>query len=211
MSNIEELSERALDLIIQYEVGGSKKYYDRFLAKPSWPTGASGVTIGFGVDLGYESEILEDLKEILTSSQISRLKRVVGLRGSRAQQAVSGVRDILIPWDFAFDYFVKKTIPKYIQETIEAFPGSQELPDDAFGALVSIVFNRGGLIDSSDRRREMRNIRDILANDGITNDSILRIADEVEAMKRLWPDNYKSDNDLHDRREAEAELIRSCV
>lgn len=205
------LSEKAIKLIIQYEVGGTQRYYDRYLARPSWPGGSSGVTIGFGVDLGYESEVLEELEDILTNDQIKRLNRVVGLKGNRAQSAISGVRDIIIPWDFAYDYFIKKTIPKYIDQTLEAFPGSENLPDDAFGALVSIVFNRGPLIDSSDRRREMRNIRDILISEGITNDTILRTADEVRAMSRLWPDNIKSDNDLHDRRHAEADLIESCV
>lgn len=210
MCNI-QLSENAIELILQFEIGGSKKYYDRFLAKPSWPGGASGVTIGFGVDLGYEAEILKDLATFLSTSQITRLKRVVGLKGTRAQQAVSGVRDIVIPWDFAYNYFLEKTAPKYIQETINTFPGSENLPDDAFGALVSIVFNRGGLVDSSDRRKEMRNIRTLLATNEISNDIILQIADEVKSMSRLWPDNTKSDNDLHDRRYAEAKLIEDCV
>lgn len=210
MSNI-TLSEKALDLILQFEIGGSKKYYERYLARPSWPEGASGVTICFGVDLGYEAEILTDLGNILSPNQIARLKRVVGLRGSRAKAAISGVRDIVIPWDFAYNYFLEKTAPKYIKQTLEAFPGSEDLPDDAFGALVSLVFNRGPLIDSTDRRKEMRNIRTILATEGVTNDSILRIAEEVKSMARLWPDNVKSDNDLHDRRLAEANLIESCV
>lgn len=210
MSNI-KLSENAIDLILRFEIGGSRKYYERYLSRPSWPEGSSGVTIGFGVDLGYEAEILSSLGSILSSDQIARLKRTVGLKGSRAKQAVSGVRDIVIPWDFAYNYFVTKTAPKYIKETLEAFPGSEDLPDDAFGALVSIIFNRGPLIDSTDRRKEMRNIRDILANDGVTNDSIARIADEVRSMARLWPDNVKSDNDLHDRRLAEAKLIEECI
>lgn len=214
MANIKKLSDRAMALLLRFEIGGSQKYYDRYLSHPTWPTGASGVTIGIGVDLGYESEILDDLESVLTEDEIRRLRRVVGLRGSRAKAAVGGVRDITIPWDFALDHFNKQTLPKYIDQTLQAFPNSENLPDDAFGALVSLVFNRGGLIDGSDRRKEMRKIKEILAlgNDReIDSDDIKAIASQFRLMARLWPDNKSSDGDLHDRRYAEARLIDESV
>jgi len=208
------LTQEAIHLITQFELGGSRKYYDRVLAKPSWPGGASGVTIGFGIDLGYESEELEDLEETLTKDQIKRLARVVGTKGKQAQAAVSGVRDIIIPWDFAYAYFLEKTIPKYVDQTLEAFPKAELLPDHAFGALVSIVFNRGPLVDNTDRRREMRKIKEILSLGGdntVDEDDVREIAKQVRSMARLWPDNTKSDNDLFDRRHAEADLILSSL
>jgi len=214
MANTTKLSDNALDLIIQFEVGGGKKYYDKFLARPSWPGGASGVTIGIGYDLGYDKGLEEDWGAYLTDDQIRRLKRVVGLKGSKAKSSISGVRDIVIPWDAAMDVFEKKTLPEYIAQTLEAFPKSQFLPDDAFGALVSLVFNRGPLVDDSPRRREMAEIHRILnlgGDDIVDDDDIRQIAKQVRSMSRLWPDNTRSDNDLHDRRHAEADLILGSI
>lgn len=208
------ISQDAIDLIIKYEVGGGKKYYERFLSHPTWPEGASGVTIGIGYDLGYDKNFEEDWGDRLDPDDFRRLKRTLGLTGRRAQAAISGVRDIVIPWEDAMDVFTNNTLPVYIDQTLEAFPNSEQLPENAFGALVSLVFNRGPLIDSSDRRKEMRAIRDILAlgNDKeIDAEDIAAIADEVEKMARLWPDNIRSDADLHDRRLEEAELIRTSI
>lgn len=209
------LSQEAVDLILQFEIGGSRRYYERFLAKPSWPGGASGVTIGIGYDLGYSGDsFAEDWEDKLSSSDFTRLSRTLGLKGSRGKAATSGVRDIVIGWDAAMDVFEHKTLPTYINQTLRAFPNSENLPPNAFGALVSVVFNRGPLVDNSDRRREMKRIREILAlgNDReIDKDDISDIADQVRSMSRLWPDNSRSDNDLHDRRHAEADLILTSI
>ena len=210
-----KLPIEAIDLILQFEIGGSRKYYDRFLAKPSWPGGASGVTIGIGYDLGYSKGKFEsDWDGKFDDSTMVRLSRCLGLTGTRGKAATSGVRDIVIPWEDAMDVFENATLPDYIDQTLNAFPNSENLPPAAFGALVSVVFNRGPLIDGSDRRKEMREIRNILAlgNDkDVDADDIRAIAKQVKAMARLWPDNIKSDNDLHDRRIAESELILSSI
>lgn len=214
MANTNKLSEAALDLIIQFEVGGGRKYYDRFLARPSWPGGASGVTIGVGYDLGYDKGLAKDWDGLLSADYIKRLSRCLGVTGSRAKSATSGVRDIVVPWEAAMEVFEKHTLPEYIGQTLEAFPKSEFLPDDAFGALVSLVFNRGPLVDNSDRRKEMRMIKEILnyGNDNIVdNNDITEIARQVRSMARLWPDNTKSDNDLNDRRHREADLILNSI
>lgn len=208
------ISQEAVDLILQFEIGGSRRYYERFLAKPSWPGGASGVTIGIGYDLGYDKKFREDWEDKLSSSDYSRLARTLGLTGSRARSAISGVRDISIGWDAAMDVFEHSTLPVYINQTLEAFPNSENLPPNAFGALVSVVFNRGPLVDNSDRRREMKRIREILTlgnDEEIDADDIRDIADQVRSMARLWRDNPQSDGDLHDRREAEADLILTSI
>jgi len=213
MANTNQLSENALDLIINFEVGGGKSYYNKFLQAPEWPGGQSGVTIGIGVDLGYDAEVISYLNGKIPAEQLNRLARCVGLTGTRARAALGNVRDIRISWDIAIDYFQNYTLPKYIEETLEAFPNSDQLPDDAFGALVSLVFNRGPLIDNSDRRREMREIRRILLlgnDEEVDNDDILAIAAQVRSMARLWADTA-SDADLHDRRIAEAELIENSI
>lgn len=210
-----KLSDKAIDLILQFEIGGSRKYYDRYLARPSWPGGASGVTIGIGYDLGYSSNTFEhDWKDKLSSDAFARLSRTLGLTGSRGKAATANVRDIIISWEDAMEVFESCTLPLYFDQTLDAFPNADKLPPDAFGALVSIVFNRGPLIDNSDRRKEMKRIREILLlgnDDTIDNDDIREIAAQVKSMARLWPDNTKSDNDLHDRRIAESELILSSI
>lgn len=209
-----KLDPKAIDLILQFEIGGSRKYYDKFLARPSWPGGASGVTIGIGYDLGYDKNFEEEWDGKLSKDAIARLKRTKGLTGARARAAISGVRDIIVPWDAAMEVFEEFTLPEYIDQTLDAFPKSEFLPPKAFGALVSLVFNRGPLIDRSDRRKEMRAIREILLSSKDNEHDIVTIgliAQEVRKMSRLWPDNTKSDNDLHDRRHAEADLIMSSL
>jgi GH24 family phage-related lysozyme (muramidase) len=213
MNKIEKLSDKGIQLIIQYETG-DKDYYDKFLARPSWPGGASGVTIGCGFDVAYENNLEEAWGRHLTKDQIARLKRCYKVTGSRAKAMLSGLRDIIIPWEDALEVFNESTLPIYIEQTLDAFPNSENLPPDAFGALVSLVFNRGPLVDSSDRRKEMRAIRSILLegdDDIVDEDDIRRIAAEVRKMARLWPDNKNSDGDLHDRRIAESELILSSI
>ena len=209
-----EIPQEAINLILQYEIGGSRKYYERFLARPSWPGGASGVTIGIGYDLGYDKKFAEDWKDKLSESDYNRLRRVLGLRGSQAKSSISGLRDIVIPWESAMSVFTESTLPVYIDQTLEAFPKSQFLPPLAFGALVSIVFNRGPLIDDTDRRREMKRIQEILSlgdDDVVDEDDIREIAAQVQSMARLWKDDLQSDGDLHDRREAEADLILRSI
>ena len=210
-----KLSDKAIELILQFEIGGSRKYYDKFLARPSWPGGASGVTIGIGYDLGYSSKnFANDWKDKLSSDAFNRLNRTLGLTGSRGKAAISNVRDIVIPWEAAMEVFENNTMPLYIAQTLKAFPNADKLPPDAFGALVSVVFNRGPLVDDTDRRKEMKRIREILllGNDQeVDTEDIKDIASQVRQMSRLWPDNSKSDNDLHDRRHAEADLILSSI
>jgi hypothetical protein len=46
------VSQKAIDLIVFYEVNDEPTYTRRYTA-PTWPGGASGVTIGIGYDIGY--------------------------------------------------------------------------------------------------------------------------------------------------------------
>lgn len=210
----ERISPKSFGLIVGFESGG-RNYYEKFLKRPSWPGGASGVTIGFGYDLGYEKTLVADWNRFLTPDQLSRLERCNGKTGGRAKQALSGVRDILIEWDWAAEVFNEKTLPQEIHKTLRTFPGSAELlPADAFGALVSLIFNRGEDL-TGDRRSEMRDIRGIIqqaGTNGIGQHEICRqIASRFRAMKRLWHDDPDSDGDLVDRREAEARLIEQAA
>ncbi len=178
-------------------------------AKPDWPGGQSGVTIGFGYDLGYVTvdQFESDWGEALPASAVARLKEVVGLRVLRAKNRVAGLADIRITRAQAEQIFTLRTLPLYEFRTAQTFPGVDKLPEDARGALVSLVYNRGtSMTDNSpeDRRREMRAIRDVVANDDLKE-----IATQLRAMKRLWLG--KKLNGLIARREQEAKLVESCV
>lgn len=198
------LSSKALDLIIQYETGG-RSYYEKFLKHPTWPQGASGVTIGVGYDLGYNTldAVRLDWAQYLSDHDLKRILAVVGVKGEDAKLKASSVQDITIPWEVAVEVFEKTTIPKFIQHTLKAFPESENLKPDAFGALVSLVFNRGPSMRGS-RRAEMRRIRALVPSKDYKG-----IADQIRRMKSLW--SNKGLNGLLKRREAEAKLVETCI
>lgn len=176
------------------------------LDQPSqWPGGASGITIGVGYDLGFvtSEQFEEDWSAHLESDQIGRLKDVIGLSGDAARQRAGEFRDIKIVRADAEEVFKERTLPLYSQRTEDAFPGVDQLPANAQGALVSLVFNRGGAMDG-DRRREMRAIRDAVAAGDLQE-----IANQLRAMKRLW--EGKGLDGLLKRRDAEADLVESSI
>lgn len=199
------LSDKAYKLILKYEVGGGEAYYNKALKKPCYPGGASGVTIGIGYDLGYntKAQYANDWKSLLSDRDFSRLEACLGAKGEYARQLVRNVRDIEVSWDAASIVFKKETLPRFIKETLRAFPGADKLHPDAFGALVSIVFNRGASV-TGDSRREMLNIRNL-----ISSKNYKAIAQEIRSMKRLWIG--KGLDGLLKRRDEEASLVESCA
>lgn len=201
---VTQLSPKSIDLILEYEVGGGQSYYNKYLQKPTWPKGASGVTIGIGYDLGYNdlNQFTKDWQGKISDEDFVRLSKVLGKKGDSAANVVGSVRDILVPWSAAFEVFQNNTIPRFIKQTLEAFPQADQLHPDAFGALVSIVFNRGASV-TGDSRREMLNIRHL-----VPSKNYKAIAQEVRNMKRLWIG--KGLNGLLTRREEEAKIIESC-
>ena len=148
------LSERSYNLILKYEVGGGSSYYNKALKNPCYPGGASGVTIGIGYDLGYntKAQYANDWKALLSERDFSRLEACLGAKGEYAKQLVRNVKDIEVDWDAASVVFKNETLPRFIKETLKAFPGADALHPDAFGALVSIVFNRGASVSGDSRR-----------------------------------------------------------
>ena len=192
------LSPNGAKLILEYEG----------LDQPSeWPGESSGITIGRGYDLGYETDFATDWKPFLLPDEIARLQTAVGLSGAAAEAIAPQFKDIHITEQAADQVFYNKTVPIYIQMTEQAFPGVEALPPDAQGALISLVYNRGDSMGTQgqpswDSRLEMRNIRALVPKKDLQG-----IADQIRDMKRLWPD----DKGLQDRREAEAQLVESCI
>lgn len=193
-------------LLLRFEVGGGEEYYNRLLRSPTWPGEASGVTIGVGYDLGYNSAetIMRDWSPHLNEQVVERLARVTGLTGARARAALSSVRDIIVPWSAGFAVFEAVTIPKFWEKTSNVFPGVGELHPNVQGALLSLVFNRGESL-AGDRRREMRAIRDL-----VPDMNYQEIARQIRLMKRLWR-GTTIERGMSRRRDAEADLGLSAL
>jgi len=190
------LTDKAKKMIMDFES----------LNQPSrWPGGDSGITLGFGYDLGYATvdQFESDWGPYLTSAQLNRLRDAVGKRGIAARNRAAQFKDIKIKRKDAETVFLERNIPLYALKTEMAFPGITVLPPDAQGALVSLVFNRGTSMEG-DRRREMRAIQA-----AVVNGDLREIAKQFRSMKRLWVD--KGLDGLLVRRDKEAELVESCI
>jgi GH24 family phage-related lysozyme (muramidase) len=199
------ISKKSIDFIIQQEVGG-RAYYDKVLQKPSWPGGESGITIGIGYDLGYETinQFVKDWGNTLPVDSIRILKPVVGIKGMKAKEALKGeVLSVKVPYNVAYDVFVKNDVPRYFAMTKKIYPQLEQLNEDTQGGLVSMVFNRGISL-AGDSRTEMRAIVDLVAKKDYEG-----IAEEIEKSKRLW--EHKGLDGLVIRREAESDMIRNSV
>ena len=194
-----DFSQKAIRLILDSE----GMHY-----KPEWPGTSSGITIGIGYDLGYQTVdgFESDWGNYLVRSQIERLRGVVGLREQKARSRVAELADIKIRRVDAEEVFLKRSIPVYYERARQAFAGLEQLPPDAQGAILSLVYNRGtSMIDKpgDDRRKEMRAIRDSVARQDLQG-----IAVQLRCMKRLW--DPKKAGGLLVRRDAEAALVDSC-
>ena len=201
-----KLSEDAFNLLLKYEVGGGKSYYDKFLSKFTWPEGASGPTIGIGVDCAYYTP--QELKKIfnfLPEAQIELITRASGKTGQRGKEYTKVLRksNITVNWEDAIKIFEKLTWPKFTKLAEKTFPGLDELCDNAYGAIVSLVFNRGTSLNG-DSRLEMRNIKNLILEKNYNG-----IAKELRKMKRIW--QGKGLDGLLERREAEAKLVETCI
>jgi GH24 family phage-related lysozyme (muramidase) len=170
-----------------------------------WPGESSGITIGIGYDLGFATpeQFEEDWSPFLSSDEIERLKTAIEVSGEAAHQIASKFNDIRINRADAEEVFKNRTLPLYSARTEKAFPGVDELPANAQGALVSLIFNRGEAMEG-DRRKEMRAVRDAVAAGDLQE-----IADQIRAMKRLWVG--KGVDGLLRRRDAEADLVESAI
>lgn len=199
------ISKKSLEKIIEFEVS-SKAYYEKRLMRPMWPGGSSGITIGIGYDLAHHtpSQIRIDWFNNASPNEIEKLCSVSGLKGIAAKNALSKVSSVSISYNEAVNVFFKKSIIKFAKVLKKTYPNIALLEPDAQGALLSLVYNRGGLIDNSSRRREMKKIRDLI---GITDYN--GIAAELRSMKRLW--NPTTAKGLINRREYEAKLVENAI
>lgn len=183
-----------------------------------WPGGGSGITLGYGCDIGADPKSLDFWNGILTDNQIERLAEAKGKTGRAAAQIQTRFSDIKVTKSQSLDVFMRQSLPREIAMTAKAFPGSDKLPGEAFGALVSLVYNRGTQIDDSPRRKEMLAIRQAIKNSKAdpgesekdrVNALLKFIAAQFRGMKRLW--QGKGLDGLLRRRDAESQLVLSAL
>lgn len=200
-------SRAAIDLIVAHEVT-SKEVYEKKYQRPEWPGGASGITVGIGYDLGYNTaaDIADDWKNYLTPDVIHAMQRYAGVTGSRAHAVLDEAkRDISVPWDAALQVFMRISLPKFEASTLRAIPTADRLPAGCFGVLASITYNRGAsYTKAGDRYTEMRNIRAL-----VTAGHYTAVEAEIRNMKRLWRNPPVAG--LLRRRDEEADLWKASL
>lgn len=204
------VSDKAYALILKYEVGGGANYYNKALKRPTYPGGQSGVTIGIGYDLGYNTaaQFKKDWSQNLDQKSYDLLLSTIGKKGAAAKSCIPRVKNISVSWEAAESVFLESTLPRFIKETKKAFPGSDSLHSDAFGALVSLVFNRGGSVVGASRV-EMNNIKKAIGGTIKILNLYNYIAGQITAMKRIWVG--KGLDGLLTRRDEEATLVKNCA
>jgi len=177
-----ELSPAAIAHIIRWEVGSEALYARRYQRPvcPACKTTASGPTIGVGYDLGhaYAAVIRSDWR---AHPQVNRLPAASGITGKAAIPVTAAMQDVITPWSLALPVFQQTTVLNYCRMTIRAYPGSVDLPPDAFGVLVATSMNRGTGM-AGDRRRELRTIR----NTCVPALDTACIATQLSASTRIW-------------------------
>ena len=205
-SSDKSISVPARSLIVKYEVSGQAVYESKYQT-PIWPGGQSGLTIGIGYDLGYCSpeDFSDDWGHLIAPALISRLTAVCGKTGPSVQSLPLFYSDAVIDWAAATNQ-LNSFLKLVAGQVIDAFPKSDQLTANSFGALVSLAYNRGTAMhsragDPLDSRREMRAVRDLISGGHLSE-----VGQQIRAMKRIWEGNPKA-RGLLSRRDAEATLF----
>ncbi len=177
------ISTESRDMILYYETGG-QAYYTARLQRPTVPPGASGVTIGIGYDLGYNTaaQIKADWSGVIPDVHVTRLMTVAGRKGETARAVLSRVRDIIIPWDAAVRVYELKTVPRFAALTESTYRGLLTTSPHIQGVMLSTTFNRGSAMSPYSRRKEL-----VWTRDDIAAGRLAKLPDYQLQMRRLWP------------------------
>ena len=198
---------------IAAEETGGLGYYNKITKWPHYPGTASGITIGVGYDLRWntEQDFFTTWGEHLSRPTLVELAKDIGKPGTRKRAMELKGAGIEVPFKSAWAVFIRRNLPDFYTQTQTIYPSLDRVPDYCRTVLVSLVFNRGTDLTGT-RRKEMKNIQTILNNAdqaGLSKTQSKRILEDVEneivSMKRLWV----SSSGLVKRRQAEANLWRT--
>lgn len=198
-----QISERAIKLIVSFEVTNQKTYEARYEGA-IWPKGRSGITIGIGYDVGYVTKpwLHEDWDQMVDPTQVAALEIACEVSGEKCSSLLPKLNGVSIPWSTAYKQFRERVLPLYVAETLAALPNADKLSDDSLGSLVSLVYNRGASFkNTTDRYAEMRAIRLHMVQGELE-----LIPNELRSMKKIWKGD-PSMAGLLVRRELEARLF----
>jgi hypothetical protein len=197
------ISPESREMILYYETGG-QGYYQTRLQRPTVPPGQSGITIGIGYDLGYNTpaQIRADWLGVLPEPQVDRLAGVAGKTGASARAALSRVRDIIVPWGAASKVYEQRTVPRFAKLTINTYPGIKATHPHIQGVILSTTFNRGSAMTPYERRKEL-----VWTRDDLRAGKFDRLPSYQLAMRRLWP----TIPGLQKRYAAHAGLIKNAL
>lgn len=149
-----KVTEQGMDLIVHFEVGG-KSYYKKVYQRPIWARGASGVTVGIGYDLGYNSkcQIQKDWGDILPKDMVDALKSCAGIKGSASRLHQQRIKYVVsIPLESAMKVFVKRTMPRFASLARNTFKTLEDADPYIQDMMLSQTFNRGASTRGYSRR-----------------------------------------------------------
>ncbi|MEO6304797.1 MAG: hypothetical protein ABIP51_16675 [Bacteroidia bacterium] len=194
------ISKKSVDAIVNFEVG-SENLYNRRYTHPVLPGVNSGITIGIGYDLGMSSvsTIIKDWTGFVSNNDLALIKKAAGLTQTKAKEVLPLLKNVTVSYHDAEEVFIKD-LSNYAAQALHIYPGLEKLNPDTVGAIISLVYNRGSLINDTDRRKEMKALVGFIAAADYIN-----IAAQFRSMKRLW--SSKTAQGLITRREVEALLV----
>jgi hypothetical protein len=194
------MSDDAMQAILSFEIS-SKSEYEKSHSHPYWAHGASGIIIGIDYEIGYATpeQFEVDWKSHLPQADFEALNAAVGVRGPAAEPLAKSLSSVTISWENAIAVFYGSTLPKWSAILDRSLPNARDLPPESYGALVSLIINRGaGFERQGDAYVEMRKIRELMA---------LKQFSEIPAQLRSMKRVYANRQGLALRREKEAALF----
>ena len=147
----------------------SKELWDFILATESYEKqpyvpgggkdGKSGVTLGYGYDLGQQTKttMYSELSEFYTQDQLKRLEVAIGVKGTKANELAASLNDITITKENAkrLAIVVKR---RYAESVVSIYPEILKYHPHCQGSLLSLVYNRGASLKGPSRQ-EMKDIQ----------------------------------------------------
>jgi GH24 family phage-related lysozyme (muramidase) len=193
-------NERAVALIIAFEVG-SPEIYTRKYRQPVWPGAASGATWGLGYDGGYRTPAVIAIDWEAHPHHV-RLQTAAGITGPQAREVVRKLADVSVDYGLARQVFDQTILVEHCRITRRVFRPEHfdAAHPNTQGAIVSLVFNRGGAM-TGPNRIEMRAIRD----DCLPRRDAACTAHQLRAMVRIWTGSA-IEKGMRNRRYAEADM-----